>query len=75
MNKFTPYQKLSRKKQRELDAARRSDWGIIQPTTKRIESAKRYNRKKLRKPDDGLRGFLFCAQGGRAGIVAPPVLN
>ena len=40
MEKFIPYEKLSKKKRRELDKKRRSDWGELRPVTRKIESGK-----------------------------------
>lgn len=48
MKKFIPYEKLSKKKQHEQDAARRKGWGIISPVTRRAENPKAYNRKRTR---------------------------
>ena len=49
MNDFIPYEKLSKKKKRELDNARRSTWGALSPVTRRPVSPKAYNRSKARK--------------------------
>ena len=51
MEKFTPYEKLSKKKKRELDAGRRTVWAIS-PVTRRPENPKAYNRKKAQKRED-----------------------
>lgn len=48
MEKFTSYEKLAKKKQREIDAQKRATWGITNPITKKIESKKIYNRKRIR---------------------------
>ena len=45
MDKFIPYEKLSKKKQRELNAAKRGTWGSFSPVTRRPENPKAYNRK------------------------------
>ena len=60
MEKFIPYEKLSKKKQRELDADRRTVW-TISPVTRKPANSKAYNRKKARKPfdDSGLRAFCL----------------
>ncbi|MCL2500828.1 MAG: hypothetical protein FWE90_10925 [Defluviitaleaceae bacterium] len=65
--KFIPLEKLSKRKQKEVHAAQRKDWGAIKPITSRIESAKVYNRSKNKKSkhrwnefEPGL-GFLFAA--------------
>ncbi len=46
MEKFIPYEKLSKKKKRALDAIRRGTWGAIKPVTRKPENSKAYNRKK-----------------------------
>ena len=51
MEKFIPYEKLSKKKRRELDAARRTTWDIS-PITRRPANPKAYNRKAVQRWDD-----------------------
>ena len=46
MEKFIPYEKLSKKQKRKLDAARRNTWGGLSPVTHRPENPKAYKRKK-----------------------------
>lgn len=48
MEKFIPYEKLSKKKKRELDAGRRTVWAVS-PVTRKPENPKAYNRKKAQK--------------------------
>ncbi len=48
--KFIPFEKLSKKKQRELNAAKRSTWDIS-PVTRRPENPKAYNRRKALRQD------------------------
>ena len=50
-DRFIPYEKLSKKKQRELNAARRGTW-TINPVTRKPENPKAYNRKTARKWKD-----------------------
>lgn len=52
MEKFIPYEKLSKKKQRELNARKRKTWGDVNPVTRRTENPKAYNRQKARKWND-----------------------
>ena len=60
MKKFVEYEKLSKKQKREIDKAGRATWGDVSPVTKKIESAKIYNRKKSqRRNDDFFAGFLM----------------
>ena len=49
MEKFIAYEKLSKKKKRELDAKRRSSWGGVNPVTRKPANPKAYNRAKARK--------------------------
>lgn len=49
MEKFTAYEKLSKKRKQQLNAARRKDWGAISPVTRKPANPKAYNRKKARK--------------------------
>lgn len=48
MKAFVPYEKLSKKQKKEIDRARRAGWGNVNPVTRKVESAKTYNRKKHR---------------------------
>ena len=60
MEKFIPYEKLSKKKQRELNAARRGTW-TINPVTRKPANPKAYNRKTARnwKKDSNSVPFLI----------------
>lgn len=46
MEKYIPYEKLSKKEKRKLDAARRTTWGSVSPVTRKPENSKAYNRRK-----------------------------
>ena len=52
MEKYIPYEKLSKKKRRELDARQRGSWNGLSPVTRRPENPKAYNRQKARKRSD-----------------------
>ena len=45
MEKFISYEKMSKKQQRQVDAAKRGSWGLVKPITKVKPSGKVYNRK------------------------------
>ena len=62
MKQFIPYEKLSKKKQRELNAAKRTTWGEISPVTRKPASSRAYNRKKAQswKNDSNAVPFLFA---------------
>lgn len=54
MEKFVEYEKLSKKKQKEVNKSKRSTWGNLKPITKVKPSGKIYNRKKTQ----GLKDIL-----------------
>ncbi len=58
MNRFIPYEKLSKKEKKKLDRTRRRGWGEISPVTRVSKNKKAYSRKGRREgdmnPDDGL---------------------
>ena len=48
MEKFIPYEKLSKKEKRKMDLAKRQTWGELNPVTGQPENSKAYNRNKTR---------------------------
>ena len=48
MEKFIPYEKLSKKEKRKMDLAKRQTWGELNPVTRKPEHSKAYNRNKAR---------------------------
>ena len=46
MEKFIPYEKLSKKEKRRLNLARRQTWGGLNPITRKPVSSRAYNRRK-----------------------------
>ena len=71
MEKFIPYEKLSKKQKRALDAARRGSWGGLSPVTRRPENPKAYKRKKARIEEELDRAFL-CQEKRRQGGESVP---
>lgn len=71
MVKFIPFEKLSKKKQREQNAKWRGSWHGLNPVTRKPENPKAYNRRKARKwSDDSMtvpfampskRAFIYCS--------------
>ena len=57
MKKFISYQKMSKKKQKEINKQKRGNWGDIKPITKVVPSKKIYNRKAKR--DHKNHGLFF----------------
>lgn len=48
MEKFVPYEKLSKKEKRKVDAMRRNTWGSINPVTRKPVNSRAYQRQKVR---------------------------
>ena len=66
MENFIPYEKLSKKQKRALDAARRGSWGGLSPVTRRAENPKAYQRKKARIEEELDRAFFMTGGRGEA---------
>ena len=64
MEKFVPYEKLSKKKQKEWNTRQRNDWGSMNPVTRKSENPAAYNRnaekRKTRKWSDDSSTVSFC---------------
>lgn len=48
MEKYIPYEKLSKKEKKKADQARRQTWGSLNPVTRKPQNSKAYNRSKAR---------------------------
>ena len=63
MEKFIPYEKLSKKEKRKLDLAKRQTWGELNPVTRKPVNSKAYNRNKARNWNrayhNPISGFLY----------------
>ena len=46
MERFIPYEKLSKKEKRKIDSEKRGSWGSISPVTRKSVNPKAYNRKR-----------------------------
>ena len=65
MEKFVPYEKLSKKEQRKINKAKRGTWGDINPVTRKPQNSKVYNRKRAqawKKDLPDLRSFFAQKQ-------------
>jgi hypothetical protein len=71
MEKFIPFEKLSKREKREMVRLRRGDWGALNPVTRKAKNPKAYDRNKARKwNDDSSKSELsFCAFAPRVPIV------
>ncbi len=64
MNKFIPYEKLSKKAKRAEAQKRRRDWGALSPVTRKAPNPRAYQRQKTRSQNpwtDSEAGSLFVA--------------
>ena len=59
MEKFVPFEKLSKKEQRRRDRAKRGEWGPLSPVTRRSANPKAYNRRKAQRSDPTDCAFRF----------------
>lgn len=48
MEKFIPYEKLSKKEKHSRDLSRRNTWGQLNPVTRKPKNSKAYCRSKSR---------------------------
>ena len=46
MEKFIPYEKLSKKEQQRINKAKRGTWADLNPVTRKPTNSKAYNRRK-----------------------------
>ena len=46
MEKFVPFEKLSKKEQQRINKTRRGTWGDLNPVTRKPTNSKAYNRKR-----------------------------
>lgn len=60
MENYIPFEKLSKKKQRELNAKRRNTWGSISLITRKPNPPKAYNRRKALKWNDDSSSVPFA---------------
>ena len=61
--RFIAYEKLTKKKRREINAARRGTWGAMSPVTKRAEPSTAYQREKEKRRwevEPGHSGVFFA---------------
>jgi len=52
MEKFVQFEKLSKRKQREINRQRRQVWGEVNPVTRVTKNLKAYDRAKARRWND-----------------------
>ncbi|MBQ8961456.1 MAG: hypothetical protein IJ071_09660 [Ruminococcus sp.] len=50
MEKFVPFEKLSKKAQRKINSARRRDWNGLDPTTRVVPEEKKVYKRKPKHP-------------------------
>lgn len=68
MEKYIPFEKLSKRKQRELNQRKRGSWHGLNPVTRKPPNPKAYTRKKaLRWPDEPLERFCMAQKAPTSG--------
>jgi len=60
MEKFIPFEKLSKKEQRRRNAEKRSGWGALSPVTRRSANPRAYDRRKAQRSEPTDCAFVFC---------------
>lgn len=63
MEKFVPYEKMSKRRQKEIDKIKRNTWGALKPVTRKVKNAKAYKSEKFRfngHEDQWSGTFYFC---------------
>lgn len=70
MEKFIPYEKLSKKAKRLRNSLRRGSWQGVNPVTRKSENPKAYNRARVRQSErtDG-RAYFFALQAVSPGKI------
>ena len=70
MEKFIPYEKLSKKEKRLRNSLRRGSWQGVNPVTRKSENPKAYNRARVRQSErtDG-RAYFFALQTASPGKI------
>lgn len=61
MEKFIPYEKLSKKEQKKYNATRRGTWGELNPVTRKPKNSRAYDRKKAQNWKNDLSGSALNA--------------
>lgn len=59
MEKFIPFEKMSKKKQKEINQKKRTSWNGLNPVTRKSKNLKAYNRKRVLKWNDDSFQDLF----------------
>lgn len=74
MEKFIPYEKLSKKEQQKINKAKRGTWGELNPVTRKPQNSKAYNRKRAqawKKDFPDLRSFFIIPNNAICSIPFP----
>ena len=65
MEKYIPYEKLSKKEKQKRSSSKRGTWGAVSPVTRKPAAPKAYNRRKAQSwkkeiPNPVLFDFPIC---------------
>ncbi len=72
MERYIPYEKMSKKQKKEWNAKKRVLWEG-NPVTRKTENKKQYNRKKVQRinRDDFAEPFFYLPKTGRCSAESP----
>ena len=75
MEKFIPYEKLSKKEKRKLNAAKRGSWGGLDPVTRVPPNPKAYKRSKAWKweKEPPFRALLFYLKESQSCLMCTSI--
>lgn len=73
MERYIPYEKMSKRQKKEWNARKRILWSS-NPVTRKIEDKKRYNRKKVQRIDrsDFTEPFYICLVPAKSNLSFQP---
>ena len=71
MKKFIAFEKLSKKKQRECNADKRRDWGVLNPITRTPPNSKTYDRNKEKAIRRRNTDSLCCMGNSESFLIQP----
>ena len=73
MERYIPYEKMSKRQKKEWNARKRILWSS-NPVTRKIEDKKRYNRKKVQRIDrsDFTEPFYICLVPAKSSLSFQP---
>ena len=59
LDKFIPYEKLSKKEKKKRDGEKRKSWGSLNPVTRKSKNPKAYDRAEMKRKREDSEYGLF----------------